>query len=355
MPDDDFDFEANEEQLTKDEDDSSVNVDNEKDDEEYLDDDEAYMDDKGADLDMEMDDTEDEDEEAEDDAGAIGDPKPDVKPTDDGTEDPYSKIREDILTQVEEETMLKIKDKELRAGDLSKEELVMYLQKGIRADDLFNENADVRRQLENERALVTKGAQAVESLLAQQGSGQTRQVNESLNVVLEKLKPTQYDTDSEKTLKLLATELVQKVDTLERDVQQGQVNTYESAVVGEIKALKKQFPLASVDEVLAVKTSHPDASLERLMEAGHNYYSGSEFINEALSANPQAKREYDDKVIRDYNAKKGGRKNVPLKRSRTSGSKKVSTGSRPKVGISFDFDNAESLGKEYLNEVAKSV
>ena len=354
MPDDDFDFEANEDKLSGDTDaDSDVTADDSTDvDEDYLDDDEAYMGDDDVDLDDLSDDAEpDEDEEVVE-KKEDTDVDKDVKPSDDG--DPYAKIREDILARVEDDTMLKIKGKEVRAGDLSKEELVMHLQKGIRADDLFNEVADMRRQLEQERALVSKGAQAVQQLIDQQGSPQKSQ-DPALTQVLEKLKVDEFnDTPTEKTLKVLASELVQEVDTLRRDVQQGKVHTYESEVVGEIRTLKKQFPLASVDEVLAVKTSHPDASLERLMEAGHNYYASLDFVKESLSNNPQAKREYDDEVIRNYNAQKGKTKNVPLRRSRTSGSEKVSTKARPKMGFNYDFDNAEALGMEYLKEVAKS-
>ena len=360
MPDDDFDFEANEEKLGGDTkadsdvtaDDSGSVVD------EYLDDDEAYMGDEDVDLD-DLSDDEEPDEEEDEDTVKKGDEEEDTKidgdkKTTDTEEDPYSKIREDILSRVEDDTILKIKGKELRAGDLSKEELVMHLQKGIRADDLFNEVADMRRQLEQERALVSKGAQAVQQLIDQQGSPQKSQ-DPALTQVLEKLKVDEFnDTPTEKTLKVLASELVQEVDTLRRDVQQGKVHTYESEVVGEIRTLKKQFPLASVDEVLAVKTSHPDASLERLMEAGHNYYASLDFVKESLSNNPQAKREYDDEVIRNYNAQKGKTKNVPLRRSRTSGSEKVSTKARPKMGFNYDFDNAEALGMEYLKEVAKS-
>ena len=355
MPDDDFDFEANEEKLSKEpDDDSSVNDDrDEPDDDDYLPDDEAYMgDDEDVDLDDLSDETEPEEEEEEEEAKE----EPEEKPAEtDDAEDPYSKIREDILKTVDEDTILKIKDKELRAGDLSKEELVMYIQKGVRADDLFNEAAGMRRQLEQERALVTKGAQAVQQLLDQQGSSEQQSQDPAMKEVLDKLKVDEYnDTPTEKTLKVLATELIKEVGTLRNDVQEGQRNTYESAVVGEIKSLKKQFPLASVDEVLAVKTSHPDASLERLMEAGHNYYASLDFVKQSLSNNPQAKREYDDEVIRNYNATKGKTKNVPLRRSRTSGSKKVSEKARPRMGFEFDFDNAEALGKDYLNEVAKS-
>jgi dephospho-CoA kinase len=354
MPDNDFDFEANEEIIKNKPDESSVDADDstEVDDEEYLSDDEAYMDDEAVDIDDLEEDVEpsEDDEEVEE---KVEEEKPEEKKVDEG-DDPYSKIREDLINIVGEDTMLKIKDKELRAGDLSKEEAVMYLQKGIRADDLFNENANVRRELENERALVTKGAQAVTQLLDKQGAPDTQPQDVALQNVLTKLQVGEYDAEEVKTLKLVATELVKELDTMKTEFRQGQVNTYESAVVSEIGVLKKQFPLASVDEVLAVKTSHPDASLERLMEAGHNYYASQEFIGQALSANPQAKREYDEKVIRDYNLKRGKTKNVPLRRSRSSGSKKVSEKPSVKMGFDYDFDKAEALGKDYLREVTRS-
>lgn len=359
MPrDNDFDFDANEDTLSGESsvnDDESGAVDN---DEDYLEDDEAYMGEEDDVMLEDFDDTEpfehgDEDEEEEvapkEEETVVPEPK-----KEDESGDPYSKIREDILGIVGEDTILKIKNRELRAGDLTKEELVMHLQKGIRADDLFQEAAVTRRQLEQERALVTKGAQAVEILLREQEGKATQPMDASKQKVLDQLKVGEYDTENEKTLKIFAAELVKEVDALKKDVQQGKLINYESEVVNEIKALKKQYPLASVDEVLAVKTSHPDASLERLMEAGHNYYTSLEFINEALSNNPQAKREYDESVIRNYNAKKGKAKNVPLKRSRTSGSEKVSTKSRPKMGFEYGFDNAADLGRDYLREVAKS-
>jgi hypothetical protein len=352
MSESDFDFDANEERLSN-EGGSSVNAENEEDVtmddvDEYLDEGEAYME-EDVDIDDLEDETEEEDEEEQ------VEQKEEVEETkeeesEDG--DPYSKIREDILKVVDEDTILKIKDKELRVGDLSKDELVMHLQKGIRANDLFQEAAETRRQLEQERALVTKGAQAVQQLLSQQEQGKTR-TSASLDNFLDKLKVDEYDTENEKSLKLIAAEMAKELDTLKRDVHDSKKATYEGAVVNEIKTLKKQYPLASVDEVLAVKTSRPDASLDRLMEAGHNYYSSLEFIDEALKANPQAKRELEERVIRDYNAKKGKAKKVPLKQSRTSGSKKVSERSRPKMGFGYGFDDAEAYGKDYLKEVAR--
>ncbi|MBW1975274.1 MAG: hypothetical protein JRI45_06850 [Deltaproteobacteria bacterium] len=356
--DNDFDFDAIQEKLNTGTSDKQVSESEEEDkgsDEEFrLDEDELYMEDapeeKGAE--EEAEETEEVDEGDEEETEETEEETSEEKADE---EDPYAKIREDILAIVGEDAVAKVKGKEYAIKDLDQQELIKYVQKGIRADQLMQEAAGMRRQLETERELVERGAAAVRQLLAQQeqtGVQPGKKTTDDVSLPPQ-LKPTEFDSDEVRALKEVSADLYKQVQTLQKGVQESQAEGYANQLLSEIKELKKEYPVAVVDEVLAAKSQYPDASLEALMEASNRYYSSLEFIKTALESNPQAKRELEEQAIKNYRAKLEKNKRAPQRRSRTSASKKVSVKERLRPGISYDFDTAEDFARSYINEVER--
>ena len=145
------------------------------------------------------------------------------------------------------------------------------------------------------------------------------------------------------------------IDTLRRHgAKDSEIKHWEGELLAEIKTLQKEYHQSSVDEVLAVRSMGVPESNEELMRISHGYYSSLKFIERSLEANPTAARELEEKIMKKHYAKEGGKpRNVSVKRSRTSGGQKVSTKPSKKLGLDFDFENAEEGAEDYLKEIRK--
>jgi len=353
----DFDFEGDDEAIFDDKGTPNVNDSEEEATDEtieedelmYMDDDEV-ADDEGEE-ELELEGEEEGLEESEEDVS--GKTEEETKEADvEG--DPYNKIREDIIKTLPdgEDTLFIVKGKEYRAADIPAKEWVNVLQKGLRADQLFAEMGERRRTLEQEQELARQATAQAQRLLDEYGRGGKAKVQETTSVP-DFLKPNELDTEEMKLLKQYAADVTNRVATLESGVQNSEVKQYENEILNEVKTLSKEFPVASVDEVLAVKSLYPKEKIEDLMRLSNQYYSSLEFLQKALEANPTAARELEEKIVKKHYAKKGKPRNVGVKRSRTSGSKKVSTKPTKKPGFDFGFDDAEEGARDYLTEIKR--
>lgn len=352
MANSDFDFEGNDEALRDHFEGNSEDFDEEATDD--FDDDDFLMDDDLVGDDDEEGGGEEEDlEEDVDDVDEKEEVEEEPEAEDEGG-DPYKKVRDDIISTLQdgEDTMFTVKGKQYRAGDIPSAEWVNIIQKGIRGDQIFQETAQLRRELERERELVNRGTEQVQRLLEEYGQGGKQKPGKDARVP-DFLKPNDLDSDQEKLLKQYAADVTQRVAALEASTQDSEIKQYENQVLTEVKELAKEYPVASVDEVLAVKAQYPKERLEDLMRMSNQYYSSLDFLRKALEANPTAARELEETFVRKYNAKKSKARNVGVKRSRTSGSKKVSTQQAMKPGKDFTFDNAEDIARDYLAEVRR--
>lgn len=342
----DFDFEGDNEAVLDEKGAPNVDDSEEEATEETSDlEDEYYMDDDDP---LEV---EDEGDEEEVEKEAEVEEKPDKEEVE--GDDPYSKIRDDVIKALPdgEDTTFIVKGKEYRAADIPAKEWVNVLQKGIRADQLFAEMGTSRRSLEQERELLRRNNEQAQRVLDEYGQGSKK--TEAKTSVPDFLKPNELDTDEMKTLKQYAADVTQRVSTLEIGAKNAEIGQLEHEVLTEIKGLQKEYPQASVDEVLAVRGMGVPESTEELMRISNDYYSSLKFIEKSLEVNPTAARELEEKIIKKHYAKSGKPRNVGVKRSRTSGSKKVSTKPSKKIGLDFDFDKAEEGSIDYLSEMRK--
>lgn len=281
-----------------------------------------------------------------------GDAKPDEEEKEPLTEDGldnYAKIRDDIINIVGEDTILKVKGEKVRAGDLTPQEAVKFLQQGIRADQIYNELADARAEVSYQREMVERGADTVQRLLNKYGAGPDAQ-GQMQPEVPDVLKVGPYDSDETKTLKAIATQLVGEVQSLKMGQEDMQYAQMERAVMNEIHTLHKEYPAASIDEAVAIKNLRPDIAVEDILEASHRYYTSPDFIDLALESNPTYYRKLEQDIIKKYNLSKQKATKVDRVRQRSSGSVKVSTKEKPKIR---SFDDADRLARDYIREVER--
>jgi len=281
--------------------------------------------------------------------------EPVKKPVSDGTADAANvqdvgKAAEQVLKYVGGDTLVRIKGTERPLKDFSPQEIVNWIQKSARADQVMQEAAASRRQVETERrqleehrALLEKGAAMVQDQLGGRKDGETQEGN-----LPDFMKPGQFDTEEVAALKRFSAQQQQRLDRLEGSFSQRQKTDQLRGIQQEVENLKKDYPMASLDEVLAVKLAHPEVSSAELMEMAHKYYSSQEHIDSAFKSNPTYKREYDEAVVKQYIARKQSAKKIagqPI----TAGSSSSKVTEKAKVPIR-SFDDATRASHAYLRE-----
>jgi len=272
-------------------------------------------------------------------------PTPEVPATPEGNQE-LAKVFGDVIKVVGDKTMLKVAGKEYNVSDLSQEELVVALQKGMYADKMFQENAQRTRELAEKEQLLERGARVVQDLMARHGQGAKAGQN-----MPEFLRPNEYDDDNTKSLKDFSAQMYQEVQQLKGASANVNEQKQRDDLFREIDTHSPNFPVASVDEVLALKVLGADAAIPALMEASNRYYSSTNFIKKAMEANPTAKREIAEEIIKGYNLKRQQAGTVNQRSSRTSGTNKVSAGRSSKIK---DFDDADSLAFQFLKNISAS-
>lgn len=252
-------------------------------------------------------------------------------------------IRRDVLEVVGEDTILRVKGREFRAGDLTANELVKHLQKGIRSDQLFQDAAQERAELAQEKERIQRDSRMLESISPKPTRQQTNLPKE--------LQPMEGDSTEVRVLKETISNLSNQMSTLETSSKETASRQFEDQLLGQLDSLQKDYPCASIDEAVAVKVMRPNMDLEEIMEISHNSYRQGDHIERALEANPEFKREYDENVIAQYNLNRNKANRIEGTRRRAaSGSQRISSQKRV---IPKDFDEAAEMSRTYLGEVER--
>lgn len=308
---------------------------------------------EAADFDFDFEPADDDDEDA------------DVSATDDSSDDgatppPASEpsganqnaaIAEQVLRMVGKDALIRVKGVEKPLSSFSPDEIVNWLQKSMRADQVFQEASAQRRQMEEERrkleersALLEKGAALVSDRLGFAQGGQGDQTGN----VPDFLKPGQYDSEEVTALKQFSIQQQQRLERLEGNFTQRQQADKLRDIQGEIDRLSTDYPMAARDEVLAVKLGHPEVSTDELMRMAHEYYSSKDFIDKALKYNPTYKREYDAEVVKRYIAQKQSAKKIAGQpaAAKSSSSKVSDKGKKP----IRDFEDATKAARAFYGE-----
>jgi hypothetical protein len=311
---------------------------------------------------FEMDDydpSEDHDEDSEDEEEPPAEKvEPEVKPTEVKPEPTPTltpvqaeAIKAEAIKLVGEDAVLTIKGVERKLKDFSPQEIVIGLQKGVRADQIFNELSVDRRKLEEERALVERGAVVIQDYLEKINSGQVANAASHQGPPAELLRITEDDTEETVQLKQVVAAQAQRLGHIEGAFRNTASEAKLKGLVDEVRSFDKDYPMASVDEAIAVKLARPDINTEDLMRAGHNYYSSEAHGRAVMAANPTFKRAYDDEVIKQYLARKQPSKSITGTKSSSSGSKKLSESAKKPIR---DFKGADAGAKAYIRELMRT-
>jgi len=308
------------------------------------------------DLDLEDEDIDEESDEEE----VVKDKKVEDKKVDDTglTLAQQAAVQADVLKYVDGNTILKVKGVERKASELSPKEMVVYLQKGMNADRLFQEHATSKRELDRQRAIVEQSATALQNEFAKREAGQSGGLTDKgrglglVTTLPDYLKPNADDTQEIQQWKESQVRMLDEHNAMKMYISGTAQRETDTKKVNEVIALSETYPLASIDEVLAVKSVRPDVDSEELMRASHNYYTGNDFMKKAMDANPTYKREYDASVIKSYLAKKGSAPKIPGKKVRSSGVDKVSFGKERKNTMRT-FEDADKLSRQYARELSR--
>jgi len=254
-------------------------------------------------------------------------------------------FKQEVIKTLGEDAYLKVKGATYDIKDLTPEEVKRRLQMGSRFYQAMEEVSHMRNEL-------NQGIQQVKGMMAQQGQG--GQVKSTMQTKPEFLKPTEYDTDEVKALKEYAGMQDQRLANLEGGAQSQQIRAAEDRIIQEVKSLEQDYPAASTDEVIAVRLMAPaHISTEEIMRKSHQWYSSPATIDRLLAANPEHKRALEDKIIKEYQAKKAKAKNIPRKRSRSSGTRRVSTTTPKSKGFGYDFDQAGADAHKQIAELER--
>lgn len=281
-------------------------------------------------------------------------PKPAATPQDNVD---AQELKETLIAMNGEDFILKVKGVERKLKDIPSNEIKAGLQKAFRSDQIFNELSAERKAFEESRRQFEEQKNRQE----QEFSEIRRQV-ESLRAGGPR--PDKYDpyghreedpafsptdTPEVRQYKAELAKTQEKLTQLEEGMHKNSQIAFVTGVEQEIKALSKDFPMAPLDEVIAVKLARPDVKTEDLMRAAHDYYRGDQHIELALANNPEYRKRLEEKMVKDFIAKRQSAKKIVGVPKGSSGSNKVvSEGKKQPIR---DFKSAEVAARAYIHEM----
>lgn len=231
------------------------------------------------------------------------------------------KTTEEIVKYLGLDSTLKIKGKEYKLSEFEKDDLLAYLQKGIRMNQIGNELSQRERALvERERVAEANALQATQ--LLSQHRGASSKAAPAQAEPPDELRPSEYDTEDVKSVKQAALntwkqnqELAQRLDTIEGGLKNQQTEVETQRFYDELNAHRADFPLASVEEVIAVHALRPEIPLSDLVRRSHAIYGSAEHIEEVFKHAPEVKKAVEDRIIASYLARNSKAKVISEKPS----------------------------------------
>jgi myosin heavy subunit len=257
------------------------------------------------------------------------------------------KLQEDLINLTGEDTVLKVKGEELKLKDLKPDEAVMYLQRGIRSGQIFDELSNRRNEIDSQHQQLQSERQQLNQL-AQQLQNMRGEEGQKKSSGFKAMEINDHDDDETRMMKERYNALAEEMEGMRSKSQEAEVQSAQAQIESEIKKHSEDYPMASIDEVWAIKAFSPDTPIEKAMEASHNHYASSDFLEKAIKANPQFAREYEQKVIREYASKKQKSKPVSTRRSHSGATSRISD---KESAPPRDFDDASDLARQYISEM----
>lgn len=253
-----------------------------------------------------------------------------------------------ILAHLEKDPILKSKGLEVDVRKLKPEEAKAFLQKGLRFYQAMEELAQKERQIQEElRAREAALANAFNQL-------QTLSKTEKTSLPKE-FEISEDDDPGTVALKKAAAEqwrmaeaLKSRVDKLESGLSARELEEQEKKILSEIAELKKDFPLASVEETLAVYAlSQGKVPIRQIMSIGHNFYGSADFVRKIFQNCPDIRETIEKEIISNYLAanKKAAAKRVSIKSRGSSAVPSV------KAKKPVEFEDIRAALKKHLSSM----
>jgi len=292
---------------------------------------------------------EDKSEEAEKDAQAAASKakEPEQKQTADqaAKQTDAEKTTEEILKYLGMESPLKIKGKDYTLKDFAKEDILSFVNKGVRFTQLTQDLSKREVQIaERERTVEANALQATQ-LMSQYRTAQPGKVDTEPPA---ELKPSEYDTEDVKSVKQAALAMwktnqdqAQRLNAIEGGIKNQQTEAQTNKFLDDLSAHKADFPLASTEEVIAVHALRPDIPLNDLVRRSHAIYGSVEHVEDVFKHAPEVRKHFEDKAVTAYLARNSKARVIPQKPS-TQGARSVSTVQKPIRG----FEDAGQAAKK---------
>ena len=263
------------------------------------------------------------------------------------------KTTEEILKHLGMDSTLKIKGKEYKLSDFGKDDLLTYINKGVRFTQLTQE-------LSKKEALVaerekTAEANAVEAtkILSQyrQAPGPTGKVETEPP---KELQPTEYDDESTKATKQIgltmwkqAQDVTQRLNAIEGGIQRQQTEAETDRVMSEINAHRADYPLSSIEEMIAIHALRPNIPLNELARRSHAVYGSIDHVKEVFKHAPEVRKAIEDEIVSAYLARNSKAKVIPQKPS--------VQGSRPAPAAKVKITSMDSAGQAAKKAFARMI
>jgi len=246
-----------------------------------------------------------------------------------------------VVTYLGKDATLKVKGREYKLSEFKPEEVKTFLQIGLRGGQRLQEVAAKERTLADRERTVEEAARNVTALMEKYSRAPEQSRGTTTGALPKELLPADMDSDEVRATKAAAAEvwknnqaLSQRLDLIEGGQRNQQLERTSKDFLDNVGALKQEFPLASVEEVIAVHALRPDVPVDEIVKRSHEIYSSKVHVDAVLKHNPLLRREMKEVFVKEYLADQQAAKTkrVPSKPS-SSVSKPASTHIKPPTNM----------------------
>lgn len=261
-----------------------------------------------------------------------------------------AKVKEDLLKIVGEDAVAKIKGKEIPVKDLTPEETMFYLQRGIRADDVFKKASEMKRDAEKTKEGASQSASLFNQMMSKRKDQPFGEPSGKEATYPKGIQDDETDSEDVKAQKEVSRKMFDELQDLKGQAGEARILRGEQELFGTIEKHQPDYPLASTEEVICVKAQYRDVPIDKIMQESDKRYGSTDFVEKVFKHRPDIKRHFYDKFVSAYVAKKPTQNKIAEK---PSGGTRVKTGEEKKVPRTFE--EATEAAKKALAERRKAV
>ena len=258
-------------------------------------------------------------------------------------------LKSELIKKLGADAQFKVKGKIYPLKDLPSDEVVKYVQLGLRSDQVFRELRERESRIQYQQNATQRAAEQVNQLRREAQQTQRRAPVPRITLPAE-LQPNEFDTQETAQLKGVVADLYGKLGFVEANMEAQQLETGEREVVAELEQLQEDFPVMSPEEVVAVKAMHPHIPIEEIAKVSDDFYGSMNFVNKVFKAKPALRREVKEAFVKEYLAERSKLKGVPSRPSSQAAVRPIPKKTVVNRGEVYDFDKAKAAARADLKE-----